>query len=176
MEWDEWEKFDNLMKRRHPVQFRLRELGMWISFRADDAMKFFPSWFRYLFRPCHPIIRNSIPRTWCDLDALMVDINFAIILQFHDEMQGSCVDWDWDEQYRNFKAWIESAVKWINETRPNLIKQDDAGMPAKVSMSSVRDPEFQSWSEKHHQTEKEIDETDSKILKEMIENRRYFWT
>jgi len=126
---EDWELWREEMKKTYPIQYWLRE----------DFCDWFRSWRRVLkeryyevksiFNPTHQDIRKAIPKTWMDINNLIVDVNRAMILSFKKEADESFVDWDGTEKHREFKDWLDAAAKWFTEDKPNLEKQRNAAYP-----------------------------------------------
>lgn len=182
MELSEWEDFYDEIQDLHPVQYHLREwtsdiIG-WFSHHYSEIY-----WNIYrFFAPCHQSIRKAIPRQWQYLDAVMIDVNFAIIKEFRQEMLEGYVDWKSTPEHIEFEKWIIDAVDYIDNRRPALIaKSNDMpdgifplGEKAKAQCENLQ--EWEDWSKSIKDTEEEIDKLDTKVLTEMIQNRGYFWT
>lgn len=168
--WGAWKKET---KKNYPIQYFFRE----------DFTRFFRiRWIRLkelkyriqcFFFPKHPEIRKAIPRTWTDISNLVVDLNFAMILSFKKEADESWVDWNGTEEHRKFKNWLDAAADWIQKTRPELEKQRDNSYPPPAELKG------KSYDELYgevNRVEKLINDTDTTIIKQMIEYRDYMWT
>lgn len=165
MGWDEWDTWRAQTKANHPIQYRVREFATWLSHRFWDWVDWPVAMWRWAFKPPHKLVRAAIPRTWSDLTGLIVDINFAIILQFKEEMD--IVDWDATEEHAAFRDWHTNAVKYIRTNRPDLeSKKDDI----------IHIGGSETWYKAYQDIEDEIEKRDTELLKQMIENRGYFWT
>jgi len=171
--WSAWEK---QTKKDYPIQY---------FFREDVCLYFSIMWrrikdFKYnikcFFFPKHQEIRKAIPRTWMDLCDLVVDLNFAMILSFKKEADESFVNWDGTPQHREFKNWLDSAAHWIKEGRPNCEAQRAACHPTYPLPPEMKDFTYEQLYGNINQIEKLISETDSNILKQMIDYREYMWT
>jgi hypothetical protein len=173
LELQEWEKWDEYIKKTFPFQYFVREqipTFCWYSIKHE--WNTFVSRVKHFFKPCHPIIRKSIPRyDWMDLSDLIVDINFAIILQFKEEMDQGLVDWDWSEPHKQFKNWIESSVQWIKHDRVALDKQLHQSYPEFDKKGT-----YEELYGEVNRIEKLIEDTDKTIMKQMIDYKGYFWT
>ena len=171
--WTEWEAN---AKKNHPVQYFVREL-------ASDARYTLLRWYRTakykirsIFKPFHQDIRNAIPREWADVTSLIVDVNFAMIKSFKKEADESYVDWDGTENHREFMNWLNSAVHWITIGRPKCEAQVDALYPPHPLTDLQKGKSYEELYGEVNKMEKLIEDTDTKILKQMIEYRGYFWT
>jgi hypothetical protein len=176
--------------------YTFEKFGIW------EFLDIFPySWrmtywekIKPIFKPQNKRLRKFIPRTWKDMSHLMVDLNFEMIKVFYeDEYKAGIVDWESDQPHRDFSKWIENSYFYITKARPKLeidlensyppskpmeemfehIPQEDGttriylkddGIPYEIKYAEV------------NRIEKLIEETDTKILKEFIEYRHFFWT
>lgn len=99
-----------------------------------------------------------------DMEELIVQLNFELILEYDN--QGVSIK---DEQFAN---WLNLAVVWIKNGRPNLIKRRTEVMDSVMPL-----PEFlttRSYDEIHNESNRIaqlIYETDTKILQEFIQHR-----
>jgi hypothetical protein len=172
----DWVKWRLDMKASYPIQYFLREslsdFKYWFCRTKDNAYYTIRSWFK----PAHPIIRKSIPRRWCDLVELIVSINFATILQFKEEADSSWIDWESTEGRKIFKAWLDKSADYIRNGRVILENQLNDAYPD-VDLFGPPDPTpFEEKYAEVNRLEALIKETDTKILKEMIDFREHFWT
>jgi hypothetical protein len=176
LSWDDWESWRVNTRQQYPIQYFFREdvsLYFSIRWRRIKDLKYKIKCF---FFPKHQEIRKAIPRTWTDLSDLVVDLNFAMILSFKKEADESWVDWDGTEGHRKFKNWLDAAADWIQKARPELEKQRDNSYPP---MGPFKDRSGKTYDELYgevNRIEKLINETDSNIIKQMIEYRDYLWT
>ena len=175
--WEDWEKWRNDTRAAYPFQYWLREtMPLWFQvYIWWDLRELYWKVYRF-FNPCHKDIRKAVSRQWSDITSLIIDVNFAMILSFKKEADEFWVDWDNTPEYRKFKNWLDSAAHWITEGRPNCEAQKDACYPP-----HPLPPEMKGWTYDQlygnvNQMEKLISETDSNILKQMIEYRDYMWT
>lgn len=171
--WRAWEKET---KKNYPIQY---------FFREDVRLEFSIIWrrikdFKYkikcFFFPYHQELRKAIPNTWADVSSLVVDLNFAMILSFKKEADASWVDWDGTEEHRKFKNWLDSSVKWIQEGRLNLEKLRDNAYPPYPLPDRMKDWNYERLYSEVNRIEKLINDTDSNIIKQMIDYRDYMWT
>jgi len=148
-----------------------------------------------IFKPCNKKIRNSIPKKWCDISGLIVNVNFEFIKQFYeDEYVDGFVDWTATENHKEFAEWLELSYKWITKRRPQLEKERDDAYPKRSgdfldSFIEITDEngkklyQFKDdgipYEEKYaevNRLEELIEERDTEILKQLIKRREYFWT
>jgi hypothetical protein len=171
--WDEWEQ---QTRKNYPFQFFFRE-SLPCFFRCKWArfcdLKYSIQCF---FFPKHREIRKAIPRTWADISSLVVDVNFAMILSFKKEADESCVDWDGSPEHRQFKNWLDSSYHWITVGRPNCEAQRDKLYPPHPLPLEMKGFTYDQLYGSLNKIEQLIDETNTTILKQMIEYREYMWT
>jgi len=173
---DDWASWKQETKEKYPFQYWLRE----------DVYYYFRSWgwkwddFFYkvkcFFKPKHQEIRKAIPKTWADISSLIVDVNFAMIVSFKKEADQSYVDWDGTEKHREFKNWLDSSAHWITVGRPNCEAQADILYPPYPLPNHLKGKSYNELYGEMNKINILISETDSNILKKMIDYREYFWT
>ena len=147
-----------------------------------------------IIKPKHTRIRKIIPKTWKDLSALIVDVNFEIIKSFYeDEYINGEVDWSANEPHKKFADWLEKAYKYVNEVRPSLLEQRDNSYPASKPFNELFKPIVDEngrrffemvddgipYEKKYAEVirlENLIDDNDTETLTNMIKFREYFWT
>ena len=175
--WDDWELWRKDIKKQYPVQYWVREtVPHWFAVRIKwPCRDMYWKIYRF-FNPCHKDIRKAIPREWNDISNLIVDVNFAMILSFKKEADESCVDWNGTPEHREFKNWLDSAVHWIKEGKPNCEAQCNALYPPHPLPPELKDKSYDELYGELNKVEKLIDETDANFLKQMIAYRDYFWT
>lgn len=150
---------------------------------------------RPILKPAHSRIRNSIPRDWRDISSLIIDVNFEFIKTFYDEeYTNGIVDWDDNDNHKEFAKWLEASYLYITKERPNLEKEKDEAYPKTTgdfldrfekitdetgrTLYQMKDdgiPYDVKYSEVNR-LEKLIDERDTDILIQLIKRRDYFWT
>lgn len=177
-------------------KFIQKKCGIW------DIFDLFPyGWRMYyydsikpIFKPQHTRIRKSIPRGWCDLQTLIVNINFEIIKSFYeDEYLNDTIDWEATSQHKNFADWLQKAYKYIVEVRPKLENDMNNAYPPSRTMDEMFKPVTDESGRKMYEMiddgvpyeikyaevirlEKLIDDNDTEVLTQMIKFRNYFWT
>jgi hypothetical protein len=171
--WTAWEKET---KKNHPVQYFFREEVT--TFFRIKWMRFqtFKYKIKCFFFPKHQELRKAIPRTWVDIANLVVDLNFAMILSFKKEADESWVDWDATPEQRKFKNWLDSSAHWITVGKPNCESQANALYPPHPLTDLQKGKSYEELYGELNKMEKLISETDTNILKQMIEYRDYMWT
>ena len=149
-------------------------------------------YIRSVFKPQNSKIRNSIPKTWCDISELIVRVNFQFIKSFYeDEYTNGTIDWSCTEAHINFSKWLESSYKYITEERIQLEKERDDAYPEidfdKLFTKSTDNQGrsvFSLLSEVPYEVkyaevirlEKLIEEKDTQVLNNLINFREHFWT
>lgn len=175
-----WAEFSRQIRKHYPIQGFLRE-WFWdwdnpvYAFFSLKKMKIKDLWYKTkcFFKPKHPIIRKALPKTWCDITSLLIDLNLAMIQQFWIETKDGFVDWESDEGYRNFYKQLKQANRYITETRPKLEKRIDSGYKFARNNKNLG---YEEQYFKVNYIEKMIDNFDKKYIKWAIDNKDYFWT
>jgi hypothetical protein len=176
--------------------FTFEKFGIW------EFLDIFPySWrmtywdkIRPIFKPQNKRLRKFIPRTWRDTSHFIVQLNFEMIKIFYEEeYMADIVDWDSDDPHRKFARWLEHTYFYITKARPQLeIDLDNAYPPTKpIEDMFERIPQEDGTTRMYlkddgipyevkykevNRIEKLIDDTDTKILKEFIDYKDFFWT
>ena len=152
--------------------------------------------FRPIFFPQHKKVRAAVPRTWADITSMIVDVNFAMIKEFYeDEYLLGIVDWEGSsEGHKKFEEWLKEAYAYAAYKRPSLeAERDNSYPPSKPFNEIFKEKAVLENGKKVYQMiddgvpyevkykdvirlEKEIEENDTKFLKELIDYREYFWT
>ena len=172
---DDWAEWEQQMKRDYPVQYFVREFFSDCKYTIRNFCRDIKYAIKCFLKPYHSDIRKAIPRKWADVSNLIVDVNFAMILSFKNEADESCVDWDYGD-HRKFKNWLDAAAKWIQEDRPAIQKQRDDAYPPHPLPDHMRNWNYEQLYGEVNKLEKIIDETDSAIIKQMVDYRDYMWT
>jgi hypothetical protein len=176
LSWDDWESWRVNTRQQYPIQYFFREdVSLYFSIRWS-RIKDLKYKIKCFFFPKHQEIRKAIPRTWTDISNLVVDLNFAMILSFKKEADESWVDWGGTEGHRKFKNWLDAAAGWIQKSRPELEKQRDNSYPPHPLPAELKGKTYDELYGEVNRIEKLINETDTNILKQMIEYRDYLWT
>lgn len=177
-------------------EYTFEKYGIW------DVWDLLPYCFRMyyydhikpIFCPRNKKVRAAVPRTWADVSSLIVDVNFAMIKQFYeDEYLLGIVDWEnSSEGHKKFEQWLKEAYTYVSYKRPSLEVERDNSYPPSRSIDEWFEPIEKDGKRMYQmkddgvpyevkykdviRLEKEIEENDTKFLKEMIEYREYFWT
>lgn len=169
-----WDEFSRRIRTEYPIQGFIREYllsydnPIYALFgRAIYRIKGYKYNIKRFFVPCSPRFRAVWPRwQYKDTSEAIIDVNFALILDFwHEEIvDNNHVDWSADTKGREFYNWIKSAVNYIEVYRVKHQKALDKAYDIKDGYKTVR------------MYEDLIRNTDTEILKKMVEYREYFWT
>lgn len=172
------------------------------KFGIYDFLDLFPYRYRMyyydvilpIFKPRHQRIRKAIPKTWCDISSLIVNVNFEFIKSFYeDEYKNGDIDWSSDKKHKNFENWLIKAYRYITVERPILEQRLEGSYPPSKPLTEmfkpITDEKGKKWFEMINDgipyevkyknviaLEKEISQKDTKILTELIKNREFFWT
>ena len=147
-----------------------------------------------IFKPKNSRLRKAIPRQWCDITSLIVDVNFEFIKAFYeDEYIDGMVDWTATEHHHEFAKWLEESYLYITKERLFLQNEKDEAYPKSSSIDKM----FESFVDEDgrkmfkmkddgvpydvkyaevNRLERLIDEKDTEILTQLIKRRDYFWT
>jgi len=174
-----WRAWSKRIRQEYPVQGFVRE---WLFDKDNPVYSFFVvrkmklefTWSAIkLF--CNPALkrwRASAPRhKWRDISTLVVDSNFALVLDFwYDEVLDGWINWEANEQHKEFHTWIKKAVYYIEQERPALEKQIE------VSYANLKGTTYEERYGTIDKIQKDIDSRDTILLKDIIDNRKFFWT
>lgn len=175
-EWDAWRVN---IKKKHPIQYAIREAIEDVEYSLYRKWRSLRYKVKTFFVPENAMIRKAVPKRYADITSIILDVNFATILQFKKEADESMVDWRAHETHAEFKAWLNTACVWINEGRANLEKEINKAYPSRdisVLLKPNSIEEYQDMYKEVHRLEALIDQTDENILIQMIKFRSYFWT
>lgn len=173
---DGWETWNIETAKKYPIQYFVRETCTNFQYRFSRKILDAKYFIKSIFNPCHADVRKAIPRRWTDVCNLIVDVNAALIISFKKEADGSYVDWNGTEKHQQFKAWLDAAAKWFTQDKPKLEKEMDAAYPPYPLPADMKHLKYEELYGKVNEIAKTIEDTDSKILKEMIDYREYMWT
>lgn len=178
--WTEW---SNQIRKEFPIQGWFREWFLsWdnplyafvrrIQMRLND-IKYA---IKNTFDPGGKRYRKVWPRhKWMDIVEVLRESNFALILDFwYDEVQANTVNWEVDDQRIEFYNWLSKSVFWIEKAR----KQAEENYYSELSIASDKrgDLSYEERYGKTNELEKFIQDTDNRILTELMQYREYFWT
>jgi len=173
---DGWETWNIETAKKYPVQYFVRETCTNFRYKIGHAISDAKYFIKAIFKPCHADVRKAIPRQWTDVCSLIVDVNSALIISFKKEADKSYVDWSGTEKHQQFKDWLDAAAKWITQDKPKLEKQKSDAYPPHPLPPDMKHLKYDELYGRVNEIEKIIEDTDSKILKEMIDYREYMWT
>lgn len=143
----------------------------------------------YFIHPQHSELRKIIPRSYQELDVLMVEFNFTLVKSLVEKQYGGIdqlyadylavpqVGGEFDkelvENWNNFRQQLFNCYKYINNQRVELQKElksvEDFELPAKEEI-------WEKYFSESTRIEQQIEELDSKWLLWIISNKNYFWT
>jgi hypothetical protein len=147
-----------------------------------------------IFKPKNTRIRKVIPKKWCDISELMINVNFEFIKSFYeDEYKADIVDWNATEHHKEFSQWLEFSYEWITQTRPQLQKDMEKAYPPSKPLDKMFEPFEDENGRKMfkmvddgipydvkyaevNRIEELINNKETEILTEFIKNRNFFWT
>lgn len=176
-----WCHFSKEIRKKYPIQGWIRE---WLFSFNNPVYSFLSNIrnsirdkilsFRFFLNPVHYRFRKAYPRhKWQDISHSIVAVNYAMIQDFyHEEMSRDFVDWNSTKEHQEFFDWINKSIYWIEKARPQAKKEIESKY-AKISNKN------ESYSQKYSgiiEIENIIEDTDSRILKQMVEYRGFFWT
>jgi hypothetical protein len=152
-------------------------------YRLCHLITEFKDGVRRFFKPNLPRTHKAFPRyKWHEVDDAIEKIGFAIILDFwFEQVVNGCVSWDTSSELKNCYKWMESAVFYIQTTRPQLQKQLDNAITEAVKDFSLTKPlKKNTKSEKalklSNKLEAKIDKLDTHHLYSLVRYRGYMWT
>lgn len=175
-EWDAWRVN---VKKKHPIQYAIREAIENTEYSLCRKWRSLRYKVKTFFVPENAMIRKAVPKRYADIASIILDVNFATILQFKKEADESMVDWQAHEEHAEFKNWLNKACVWINEGRANLEKERDRAYPSRNTVNLLKPSTMEEHNAMYgevHRLEVLIDQTDENILIQMIKFRNYFWT
>ena len=143
-----------------------------------------------IIQPAHKRLRKAIPRQWQDITSLIVNLNFELIKSFYEEeYKHGPVDWEGtSKEAAKFEKWLNEAYRYIVVERTILEKRmEEAYPPSKPFDEMFKRTEggylmiddgvpYEVKYKKVIELEKKIEDTDTKVLKDLIKYRDYFWT
>lgn len=173
--WDAWM---DAVKKQHPVQYAIRESIETFEYRLNRGWRSFRYKVKTFFIPENAMIRKAVPVRYADTASIILEINFAAILQFKKEADASYVDWQAQDTHAEFKKWLDEACVWISEGRAKLEKEKDSAYPdiELVKLPCLSGDDYNELYKEVNRLEALIDQTDENILIQMIKYRNYFWT
>jgi hypothetical protein len=173
MALDEWREWEETTKALYPIQYYFRNelcyIFRGVRHRLEDKLYL----LKQYFNPPNPIVRKAI-KEGHDITSLIVPLNFALILQFQEEMKNDLVNWDADEGHIEFKKWFEEAIHWITVERPQMQKALERAYPPFSGTQSTKT--YEELYGEVNRIERAIEDTDTQVIKKLMEYRNYMWT
>lgn len=177
-----WEAWDKRIKKEYPIQWFFRE---WLPSYDNPIYAFFGrlkmkiSDFRYglknwLFPPYSRTLKAARPFGWRDMDTRLVDINFALILDFYyEEYLDSHIDWE-HESHRDFSTELKEMVHFI-EIRIPEAKKEIQNIYSKIKTDTPKEERDAIWN-KTDKIDQGIAEIEMAILTWLLKNKDKMWT
>lgn len=179
-----WDAFYEEIKKRYPVQYFFRR---WLFSFDNPIYKIYSSWIKWpirdfyyaskrFFDPFFPRWRKTLARhEYTDATELLVKSNFNLILDFYyDEVVNGCVDWESDEKHSEFLKRLKEAVDWIENGQQKL--EDKMNEELSIATKNKKEKDYHKKYKKYNKMEKQLFDTQTKILTWAIENRGFFWS
>jgi hypothetical protein len=169
---DGWNAFDKEIKKLYPIQFFFRNTLYRFFSRKKHQIEYdliYP--IRTWFKNPNKRILKCIPRhRWVDRSSLVWDINAAIVLDFHEEMTKSCVDWDHSKEVREVRDWIIFAKDVILNEIPKMEHDIDCTHKIWNSKNGA------ACYEKVVAIEAGIEKLKTALIRDLAKYRDYLWT
>lgn len=175
-----WAKWSKQIRIEYPIQGWIREWFLSLDnpiyhFIRMRIMKFQDIKFaiKNFFNPGGKRWRKSWPRhKWIDISEVIRESNFALIQDFwHDEVNKNRIEWDSDTGHAEFYKWIKNAIAYIEIERKILEERIQAEYD-KVDRKKSYEENYGELQ----RIEKQIEDSDTYHLNEMVKYRRFFWT
>jgi hypothetical protein len=99
-----------------------------------------------------------------------------MIKSFKKEAEESFVNWDGTVEHRQFKNWLDEAFIWITIKRPALQQQMDESYPPSPLPDNLKDAPYAVLYAKVNELETNINDTDTAVLKKLVDYRNFMWT
>jgi hypothetical protein len=142
------------------------------------------------------LLRSRIPQDWVDTCDLIPIVNYILVENFFiNEFQPRRKEWENSPTLKSFSKWLTRFYHFIKIDKPRLEKQILNSIPdaplndwlVKTNqpnngwyrLKSCKEIYGQSYSKAFHksqQLEKKLRKMETKLLKELIEYRSFFWT
>lgn len=181
---DGWGAFYKKIAKEYPIQYFFRA---WLFSFSNPIYALFKHKFcwpytnikSYVYNflnPCCQRWRKTLPRhKYMDISSIIVESNFNLILDFYyEEVRNGHVDWQADEEHREFHTALVNIVEWIEYEQKVLEQKSIHALTA-----AIKDRKEEPYKEKYSEydaIEKQISDKKTEILKWVIDNREYFWT
>jgi hypothetical protein len=173
MSYEDWQEWEQITKASHPIQYYFRNEFCYILSSLKRRLEDKLYMFKQYFNPPNSIVRKALEDGY-DIAGLVIPLNFALILQFREELKNDIVNWDSTEGHIEFKAWFEEAVRWITIERPQMEKDLDNAYP--VFSSTKSDKTYEELYGEVNRIESAIEATDTQVINKLMKYRSYMWT
>lgn len=179
----EWDKFYAFVRQEYFFQWFFRH---WITSWDNPVYAFLKLWYmkyqdvkhttKRFFKPYFPRWRKSCKRhEYKDICSLVVDSNFALILDFwYEEVVDGFVNWQSQPSHKQFYNEIKKNVKYIEEGRKKL--EDKSDIELSKATNKSRKLSYQEKYGKYNKIEEQIKTLDTAVLVWLANNRNFFWT
>jgi len=177
----EWDRFYDYIRQEYPLQWFARYwLTSWnnpvYAFLKLRYMKFQEVKYtiKRFVKPYFPRWRKSCRRQdYKDICSLIVDSNFALILDFwYEEVINGNVNWESDIEHKTFYNELKKAVKYIEIDRKNLSDKADE----ELTKATKRKGSYEQKYGKLNKIEADIKTKDTEVLIWFVNNRDFFWS
>jgi hypothetical protein len=141
--------------------------------------------FYYFFKPQHELIRKAVPNSWRDLDGILEDVLFAIIVSFVEEEKGldqiqmiiNSLNKD-DEYIKNEWGSVDAFWNYYNDRYQDYLRLQSIYIWVKTgrkAMQNYLESIDNNWEE-YAKVEQDIYDRDSEYLADLVKLRKYLWT
>jgi hypothetical protein len=140
------------------IKSDIRDFKYWVLYRCH------PNYFKYW-----SVKPSTLNIQYHDTDTLLLHSCFQLVTDFYEEIifHGT-TDWDYSENHRNVIRFIKECYVWWNVDRPKL----------EIEISELYG-KYVSYGDEHSKRidllEKQIFDTDTQMLCQLIKYRAYLW-
>ncbi len=162
-------KWERKIKKLCPVQYFFRETipikAKVFQYKIWD-MKFN---IKYYFKPYNVLKVNTLPKTCCDEDTLLVHSMFAVMNRYLSQLPENTVDFESDEEHEKFWKEINEIKDWWDKREERKNKEEQAldewskDRKSKKKLKYIADLEL-----KHYKEEEEM-------LIKLVKLRKFLW-
>lgn len=184
-----WEDFFQQIKEQYPIQYFFRQYLPSLDNPLVYNYYKYIGWklrdFKYacelFFNPLFPRWRNVLPKhKYSDVSELVVESNFALILDFYyEEVVDGVVDWESDRLHKKFLKEIKEAVLWIETERTKQNNTLDSVL-TKVTNNPKYDKKgkflYDETYQEYNNLEQQIFNKDTSVINWFVKNRQMFWS
>lgn len=173
---DEWDKTDTFLKKKYPVQFRLRQSAedlrfYWEHYIARNCRKFWSDW---IIGQRTAMKKAVFKRYYRDLEQIIVDFHAECLIEFVDREKAlERADYSTCEENRVFEAELRKYYEYAKTGKQKLL--DDAAAEF-LRMDSV--PFYPNDKTRYAQLdliEKQMEARDTEMCEWVIRNRDRIW-